>query len=154
MTGIFRKAYSVVGVLVMVGYFLQLYFIAAAIFTITQADDNQKSIYSAFKDADNSFLGLHATNGSVIGLLLIVLLAVSFAARLPWTTIGLTGLLFALIVVQFLLAHTGVAVVSALHGINALVMVGLTGFLTGRNWAFGTRGAGAGDAAEVAPVRP
>jgi hypothetical protein len=29
-----------------------------------------------------------------------------------------------------------VPVVSGLHGVNALILIGLGGFLTGRNWAF------------------
>lgn len=140
MTNIFRKVYSVVGALLLIEYFLQLYFIAAGIFTIANADDNQKSVYAAFKNAD-SFMGLHAFNGWLVGILIIVFFAVSFAARLPRRTIGLSGLLLVLFIVQFVLAHTGIAALSALHGINALILIGLTGYLTGRNWAFGRRAA-------------
>jgi hypothetical protein len=136
----FRKVYSVVGALLLLEYFLQLYFIAAGIFTIANADDNQKSVYSAFKNAD-SFMGLHAFNGWLVGILIIAFFAVSFAARLPRRTIGLSGLLLVLYIIQFVLAHTGIAALSGLHGINALLMIGLTGFLTGRNWAFGRRAA-------------
>src|ERR1700674_2913451 len=132
-----RKAYSVGGALILLEYALQLYFIAARIFTIIQADDTQKSIYSAFKNADNGFLGIHAFNGWLVGILIIVLFVLSFAARFPRRTVGMTGLLLVLYIVQFVLAHTGIAVLSALHGINALVLIGLTGVLTGRNWAFG-----------------
>jgi Family of unknown function (DUF6220) len=156
MRNIFRKVYSVVGVLILADYVLQLYFIAGGIFTITSADDNQKSIYSAFKNADNNFLGLHAANGWLIGLLIIIFFIVSFAARLPLRTSGLNGLLFVLIVVQLFLAHTGIPAVSALHGINALILIGLTGYLTGRNWAFGLRPAQAAssqEAVEPSPVR-
>jgi len=136
VTNIFRKVYSVVGVLILAGYVLQLYFIAAGIFTIANADDNQKSVYSAFQNADN-FMGLHAFNGWLVGILIIVFFAISFGARLPRRTIGLNGLLVVLYVVQFVLAHTGIAALSALHGINALVLIGLTGYLTSSNWAFG-----------------
>src|SRR5207302_5693280 len=122
----------------MAEYVLQLYFIAARIFTIANADDNQKSVYSAFKNAD-SFMGLHAFNGWLVGILIIAFFAISFAARLPGRTIGLNGLLLVLYIAQFVLAHTGIAALSALHGINALVLIGLTGYLTGRNWAFGRR---------------
>lgn len=139
MTSIFRKAYSVVGALILLGYALQLYFIAAGIFTIVEANDNQGAIYSAFKNADDSFLGIHALNGWIIGILVIVLFALSFAARFPRRTIGMTGAVLVLYIAQFLLAHTGIAALSALHGINALVLIGLTGVLTSRNWAFGRR---------------
>jgi hypothetical protein len=134
----FRKVYSVVGVLLLAEYVLQLYFIAAGIFTIANADDNQKSVYAAFKNAD-SFMGLHAFNGWLVGILIIAFFAISFAARLPRRTIGLNGLLLGLYIAQFVLAHTGIAALSAVHGINALVLIGLTGYLTGRSWAFGRR---------------
>jgi Family of unknown function (DUF6220) len=134
----FRKAYSVAGALLMLQFFLQLYFIAAALFTIVNANDNAKDVYAAFKNAD-SFAGLHAINGDLTALTILVMLVLSFAARLPRQTKIMTGVLFALIIIQVILAHTGIAVISALHGINALVLVALGGFLTGRNWAFGRR---------------
>ena len=128
---VFRRAYSIVGALLMLQFFLQLYFIAGAIFTIVNANDNAKDVYSAFKNAD-SFAGLHAINGDIIGLTTLVMFILSIAARYPRRTIILTGLLFVLLLVQVVLAHTGVAVISALHGLNALVMIGLGGYLTGR----------------------
>jgi hypothetical protein len=134
----FRKAYSVAGALLMLQFFLQLYFIAATLFTIVNANDNAKDVYAAFKNAD-SFAGLHAINGDLTALTILVMLVLSFAARLPRQTKIMTGVLFALIIIQVILAHTGIAVISALHGINALVLVALGGFLTGRNWAFGRR---------------
>ena len=67
------------------------------------------------------------------------MLILSFAARLPRQPKIMTGGLFVLFLIQAVLAHTGIAVISALHGINALVLVALGGFLTGRNWAFGRR---------------
>lgn len=132
---IFRKAYSVVGALLMLQFFAQLYFIAGALFTIVNANDNAKDVYAAFHNAD-SFAGLHAINGDVIGLTTLVMLGLSFGSRYPWRTTILTGLLFVLLVVQVLLAHTGIPALSGLHGLNALVLVGLGGYLTGRNWAF------------------
>ncbi|MDQ6917865.1 MAG: DUF6220 domain-containing protein [Candidatus Dormibacteraeota bacterium] len=147
---IFRKAYSVFGALLMLQFFLQLYFIAAAVFTVVGANDNAKDIYAAFKNGD-SFFGLHAINGDLVGINLLIMLGLSFGSRYPWRTTILTGVLFVLLVIQVLLAHTGIAVLSGLHGINALVMVGLGGFLTGRNWAFG-RGPGALAETSTEPV--
>ncbi|HEX2681200.1 MAG TPA: DUF6220 domain-containing protein [Candidatus Dormibacteraeota bacterium] len=121
----------------MLEYVVQLYLIAAAIFTITHANDNESDIYAAFKQADSSYLSVHQGNGDLAGILTLVLLILAFAARLPWRMTGLTALLFALMVVQSLIPHPPVPViVSALHGVNALVLIGLTGYLTGRNWAF------------------
>jgi hypothetical protein len=122
----------------MIQFFLQLYFIAATLFTIVGANDNAKDVYAAFKNAD-TFAGLHAINGDLTALTILIMLILTFAARLPRQTKIMNGVLFALILVQVVLAHTGIAVISALHGVNALVLIGLGGFLTGRNWAFGRR---------------
>jgi uncharacterized protein DUF6220 len=132
---IFRKAYSVAGVVLMIQFIAQLYFAAAAILTIFQANDNAKDVYSAFKTAD-TFAGIHRTNGDLIGLTILVMVGCSFGARYPWRTTVLTVVLFLLLVLQSILAYTGVSLLSGLHGVNALVMVGLGGYLTGRNWAF------------------
>jgi hypothetical protein len=48
----------------------------------------------------------------------------------------LTIVLFVLLVIQSFLAYVNVPIVSGLHGVNALILIGLGGFLTGRNWAF------------------
>jgi hypothetical protein len=132
---IFRKAYSVFGALLMLQFLLQLYFIAGALFTIVSANDNQKDVYAAFKNADN-FAGLHAINGDLVGLTILIMVGLSFGSRYPWRTTILTGVLFLLYVIQFVLAHTGAPVLAGLHGVNALIMIGLGGYLTGRNWAF------------------
>jgi hypothetical protein len=131
----FRKAYSVAGAVLMIQFFLQLYFVAAALLTIFQANDNAKDVYSAFKTADN-FAGLHRANGDLLGITILVMIGCSFAARYPWRTTILTTVLFVLLVIQSFLAYVPVPVVSGLHGVNALVLIGLGGFLTGRNWAF------------------
>jgi hypothetical protein len=122
----------------MLQFFAQLYFIAATIFTIVDANDNAKDVYAAFKSAD-TFAGLHAINGDIIGLTILVMFVLSLASRQPRRTTILTGVLFVLLVIQLVLAHTGIPVVAALHGLNALIMVGLGGYLTGTSWAFGRR---------------
>jgi hypothetical protein len=150
---IFRKAYSIVGAILMLQFFAQLYFIAATVFTIINANDNAKDVYAAFKNAD-TFAGLHAINGDLTGLTTLIMVGLSFGSRYPWRTTILTGVLFVLIVVQLFLAHTGVAVVSALHGLNALVLVGLAGYLVGSNWAFGRRAAVTSSEREVVSTAP
>ncbi len=132
---IFRKAYSVAGAVMMLQYVLQLYFVAAALLTIFQANDNAKDVYSAFKSADN-FAGLHRANGDLLGITILVMIACSFGARYPWRTTILTSVLFVLLVIQSFLAYVNVPIVSGLHGVNALILIGLGGYLTGRNWAF------------------
>ena len=132
---IFRKAYSVAGAVLMLQFLLQLYLIATAIFTIVNANDNAKDVYSAFKNADN-FTSAHRANGDLMALTILVMIGCSFGARYPWRTTILTAVLFVLLVIQSTLAYTGIPVLSGLHGVNAIVMIGLGGFLTGRNWAF------------------
>src|SRR5437016_2017050 len=104
----FRKAYSVFGALLMLQFLLQLYFIAGAIFTIVNASDNAKDVYAAFKNAD-SFAGLHAVNGYLVGINVLILLGLSFGARYPWRTTMMTGILFVLLLVQIVLARAPIA---------------------------------------------
>jgi hypothetical protein len=134
--GIFRKAYSVAGAVLMLQFLLQLYLIAAAIFTIVAANDNAKDVYAAFKNADN-IVSAHRANGDLALLTILVMVGCSFGARYPWRTTVLTGALAILLIIQSVLAGLGSApFVAGLHGVNALVLIGLGGFLTGRNWAF------------------
>ena len=132
---IFRKAYSVAGAVLMIQFFAQLYLVAAALLTIFQANDNAKDVYSAFKTAD-TFASLHRANGDLTALTILVMVGCSFGARYPWRTTISTAVLFLLLIVQSILAYTGIPLLSGLHGVNALIMIGLGGYLTGRNWAF------------------
>ena len=144
---IFRKAYSVAGVVLMLQFALQLYFIAAAAMGVFAANDNAKDVYSAFKSAD-AFASLHRLNGDLSALTILIMVGFSFGSRYPWRTTLLTALLFVLLVVQALLAGLGsTPVLAGLHGVNALIMVGLAGALIGRNWGF-RRGS---DAAPMTP---
>jgi hypothetical protein len=133
--GIFRKAYSVGGAVLMLQFLLQLYFIAAAAITVWEANDNSKDVYSAFKNADQ-FAALHQLNGSLMLLTILVMFGCSFGSRYPWRTTILTFVLAIQLVLQSVFAHIDVPIVAGLHGVNAIVMIGLGGFLTGRNWAF------------------
>jgi hypothetical protein len=136
---IFRKAYSVFGALLMLQFLLQLYFITGAIFTIVGANDSAKDVYAAFKNADG-FAGLHAINGYLVGINILILLALSFGSRFPRRTIVRNGILFVLLLLQIVLARLPAAL-AGLHGINALIMIGLGGYLVSSTWAFGRRGA-------------
>ncbi|MDQ2942607.1 MAG: hypothetical protein M3R21_02930 [Candidatus Dormibacteraeota bacterium] len=138
----FRKAYSVIGALLLFELMAQFYFVAGGIFTIAAKADPEASA-KVVKEAVNSsepFFGLHSLNGVfVIPITILVLIGLSFAARYPWRTTGYTAALAGLWVIQFLLAavgFAGVAVVAGLHGINALILVGTTIFVVYRSWAF------------------
>jgi hypothetical protein len=148
---IFRKAYSVAGAVLMLQFLLQLYFIAAAALTVFESNDNSKDVYSAFKSAD-TFAGLHLLNAGLIFLTILALIVCSFGSRYPWRTTILTAVLLVQLVLQSVFAHTGVPALAGLHGVNALIMIGIGGYLTGTNWAFGRR-AGVGRAGS-APANP
>ena len=149
-----RRIYSVLGVLLLVELALQFYFIAAAALNIWGADtpDTAKSVFAGFKVSDN-WGNLHASNGTLmIPVTILVLIAMSFAAHLPGNLKWQTAALFGLMVIQFLLAGAGFAggpwmVVGGLHGVNALLIVGLTASLVQRTWAFGSNPRQLGSAA-------
>lgn len=144
---IFRKAYSVAGVVLMLQFALQLYLIAAAALDIFSANDNAKDVYSAFKNAD-TFASLHRLNGDLSALTILVMVGCSFGSRYPWRTTLLTALLFVLLVLQSVLAGLGsTPAVAGLHGVNALILIGLGGSLIARNWAFRR-------ASETSPTTP
>jgi hypothetical protein len=139
----FRKVYSVVGALLLLEFFTQFYAIAAAMFTTVAKEiaDGQNGVVTQRPVHDVEFFaGVHAVTGTfIMPATLLILIALSIGARYPWRTTGLTVVLFLLLVVQFLLAFVGFmggAAVAGLHGINALLMVGLGLYLVTRNWAF------------------
>jgi hypothetical protein len=137
---VFRKAYSVAGAVLMLQFLLQLYFIAAAALTIFEANDNSKDVYAAFKTAD-TYAGLHLLNAGIMFLTILVMIGCAFGSRYPWRTTILSAVLLIQLVLQSVFAHTGVPVLAGLHGVNALIMIGIGGYLTGTNWAFGRRAA-------------
>src|SRR5260370_8250228 len=113
MSGL-KKAYAIVGVVLLVELALQFYLIAAAALAVWGAKNNAKDVYAAFKVGDQ-FAGLHAVGGTlVIPLTIIALIALSFGARLPARTKGQTPALFGLAWGQFLLRAAGSRAATAL----------------------------------------
>jgi hypothetical protein len=140
----YRKAYSIVGGLLILEYLTQFYLIATAIFTLGQAFDgpdshpSSKAIYGAFKNAD-AIASIHVFNGYyVIPITTLVLVGLSFAARLPRRTSWLTSLLLVLLLLQMALVWLAIPGVTALHALNAIVLLGLASWLTWTNWAWRT----------------
>lgn len=123
-------------------------------YSVSKLDDQSgpeegKSITG--KVFDHGF-GFHTGFGYIIFLGALVLLILALAARL-----GKRRVLFALavpvaVVVQIILAWISgsVAVIGFLHGINALAIFGLTGYLAAQAW-WGTRKP-APSAAHTTPV--
>ena len=138
-SGFFAKAYSALGVLLLVELCAQFYFIAAAVIPIaaplTLAFPPDNASY-------NTFSALHGLNGTLlIPSTILILILFSFAARHPWKTTLFTALLLVLLILQFALAlvgfqHSDLAPIVGLHGLNALVIVGVAIRLTWQRWAF------------------
>ena len=108
--------------------------------------DESKSITEKVFDHGFSF---HTGFGYLIFLAAVVLLLLALAARLGRRRVLHTRALAVAVIVQIVLAWISgsVAAVGFLHGINALVVFGLTGSLAAQAW-WGTRR----PAAETAPV--
>jgi len=142
MTRNLRKMYSVIGALLLVEFLAQFYTIASSAFT-SVADkiaNAGNSTAASTVDEIDLFGAAHAVIGVfVVPITILALIILSFGARYPRKTTIMAALLFLLWVVQFALAYVGflgVAPIAGLHGINALVMVGLGIYLVRSNWAF------------------
>ena len=81
------------------------------------------------------------------------LIGLALAARLPRRTIGLTALLLVLLALQIGLVWLKIPIVTALHALNAIVLLSLAGWLTWTNWAWRTAAKGQAPAAG-APSTP
>jgi hypothetical protein len=140
----FRKAYSIVGALLILEYLAQFYLIATALFTLGQAFDgpdshpSSKAVYAAFKNAD-SIAALHVINGYfVIPVTTLVLIGLSFASRYSWKTTAQTSSLLALLLLQIGLVWLAIPGVAALHALNAIVIVATGSWIVWNHWAWRT----------------
>ncbi len=137
------KMYSVVGALLLLEFVAQFYTIASSGFTTVAseiANAGNPGVASATVNGVELFGAAHAVIGVfIVPMTILALIGLSFGARYPRKTTVTAALLFLLWVVQFALAFVGflgVAALAGLHGINALVMVGLGIYLVKSNWAF------------------
>ncbi len=121
-----RSAYRVLALLVVAGVFIQAGAIAFAWFDVLN-DLEQGGTFT--KDSDgNVGHGIHATVGMmVMPLLALVLFIVSFFTKIPGA-VKWAGFVLLAVVVQIALAFgafVAAPVIGFLHGMNALVIVGL-----------------------------
>lgn len=115
-----RATYRVLAMLIAVGVVLQAALIAWGLFTIhSEADDGQ-----TISNTDpGPGIVSHAVLGNIIPLLALILLIVSFFARIPggvkWAAIT-----FGVAVLQVVLAYISYAVpfLGVLHGLNAFAL--------------------------------
>jgi hypothetical protein len=120
-----RAAYRVIASLIAAGVMLQVAAISLAGFTISKDAGDAATI-----DANYNNLGQqwHSIGGSVIGLLAIIFLIVSFMTNVPRGR-TLAGIVVGLVVLQVLLAVVsfGLPAVGVLHGLNGLAIAGVAG---------------------------
>jgi heme A synthase len=112
--------------LIAIGVVLQAMFIAFGMFDIIKAADDGKAFTA---DTYNTGQSLHSIFGSIIiPLLAVILLIISFFARIPGGT-KWAAIAFGLVAVQFGLAALsfGVPFVGLLHGLNAFALAAVAG---------------------------
>lgn len=99
-----------------------------------QSGSDEKKIISE-KAFDHGF-GFHNGFGYLIFLGAVVLLLIALAAKLGKRRVLFATAVLVLVAVQIVLAWISESVhgVGILHGLNALVIFGLTGYMTGEAW--------------------
>lgn len=98
------------------------------------------AFHDAAAAARDDAWGAHALFGTLIGVVVLLALLFGLAARLPRRLLGLTGLLFVLMLVQMVLAGFGDSSstrwLAAVHPVNALILTGVAIMLVIRSRAY------------------
>ncbi len=119
-----KAAYRVLATLVALGIFVQAASIAYAWFEVINRVEGGEVVTS-----DSAFNAGHVIHGQVgmmvIPIIALVLLVVSFFAKIPGG-VKMAAIVFGLVVLQVVLAFVsfGAPIVGALHGANALAILG------------------------------
>jgi hypothetical protein len=141
MTRIFRPTWAILTWLVVLMIPVQFYLAGQGAFAFHEATASSR---------DDAWAA-HAAFGSLIGLVVILVLLTGLAARLPRRLLGMTGLLFVLMLVQVALAGFGDSAstrwLASVHPVNALLVTGVAVSLAIRGRAYLPRALG-GKAAE------
>lgn len=125
-----RSAYRVLALLIALGVFVQAASMAFAVFEIFNVVDEGTVFDKAYVEdihGENPGIATHGIVGmGLIPLLSLSLLIVSFFAKMQGG-VKFAGLILLAVVVQIALVFVafGAPIVGALHGINALVILGL-----------------------------
>jgi hypothetical protein len=118
--------------LVLLAVLLQIGFAGYGAFFVANAVDDGVVNEDKFDDG----FGLHVGFGYLVVLLTLVLLLIAVAANVGKWRVGASGILFPLLILQVVLAWIGesVAALGFIHPINALLIVGLTGWIVKSTW--------------------
>lgn len=137
--GIGARIYAVLSALLSLLVIVQVFVAGSGVFTMARQLDNNQS-YSVSAWNTSGYWGLHFFNAIAIAVVILLMLAASFLARLSGRTRRFTGLLLGLFVLQALLAFIPWPVpIAALHVLNAFAILGVALYVTRENWAFGGR---------------
>jgi hypothetical protein len=118
----------------MVRYMRWIYFGWFAVVTALIVVQLYLAGYGVFAFNGLNGFGAHFLVGDLIGIAIIIGIGLAFAARVPRPVLATNGVLIVLMIIQFLLAHTGVAVIGALHVLNGIAILGLTVGVTREAW--------------------
>ncbi len=115
-----RAVYRLLAIVVTAGVLVQLVFMAFGAFTVAADAEDGVTIDGAYSNTGQS---LHRIGGTTIGVVVLVLLIVSFFAKVQ-RGIRLAAALVGLTVLQIMLATVafGVPALGALHGLNAMAI--------------------------------
>jgi hypothetical protein len=132
LTGALRAVYRYVIALFLLALIVQIFFAGLGIFGGVE----QIAAGGLDEDAWEDEIGLHAGFGHILHLVSIVIFLLSLAARIGRNRVLLTLALPLLMTLQIFLAAGGedAPVIGALHVVNALVILGLTGYLAYNSW--------------------
>jgi hypothetical protein len=125
-----RTAFRILVTVTSLGVIIQVGLAGYGAFNAIDKADDGGSITK--KTVENGF-DPHGIVGTIVIALMLILLIVAAVARVH---VRIAGLLFALGIVQMLLAWGGTAAawVGFLHGVNALAIAGIAGSLAGNEW--------------------
>ncbi len=122
-----RSTYRVLAILIAIVVVLQAASIAFAWFDVLHAVDEGKA-FADIDDDTNAGHAMHSLGAVATALLALLLLIVSFFAKIPggvkWALI-----VFGVMLLQWVLAIVAFSVpaIGFLHGINALILAGVAG---------------------------
>jgi hypothetical protein len=128
---VMRPTYRILGLTISGLVVVQAAAIAFAMFGVLHFVDDGDSLNKSLVDDRTGFDGaigmnIHSIGAMVISLLAIILLILSFFAKIPGG-VKWAGFVFLAVLVQWALAIAafGAPVVGALHGLNAFAIAGL-----------------------------
>jgi Family of unknown function (DUF6220) len=138
-SGLGARIYSGLSALLVLLVIVQIFVASSGLFTMAHQLDNNQN-YTVSQWNNSAYWGIHFFNAIAITLVILLMVAISFLAKLSAEVKRLSGILAGLLVLQAILGFIAwPAPISALHVLNAFAMFGVAGYLLRQTWAFGRR---------------